>query len=164
MCATFAGLLVLGPAATAHAHGETVRLTVTGVWAGHPVTAAAWENDTGTVGDRIVGTLRAVAVDGTAVGPWRLVPVPGRPGTFTTDEVLPPGRWTVTVEAAAPGTGRGEGVVDVPVADPRPATAPPVAASPARSRSWPRAFAALGVTAVSVAAIAVAVLFLRRSA
>ncbi|GAA0671853.1 hypothetical protein GCM10010193_25180 [Kitasatospora atroaurantiaca] len=204
-CTALAGLFALGPAATAYAHGDTIRLTVTGVAAGHPQFTAAWENDNDPVDERIAGTLSATAVDGTAVGPWRLVPVPGHPGALTTNEVLPPGHWTITAETAFPGLGRGEGVVDVPVVDPRPATTPSVATSTAATppvatppvgptvpggsptsgpsgqptdqspngspkaasdhpSGWTRTFAALGVAAVSVAAIAAGVWFLRRSA
>ncbi|MFJ1703862.1 hypothetical protein [Kitasatospora sp. NPDC088346] len=173
-CAALAGLLVLAPAAPAHARGETVRLTVTGVRAGRPIAAATWESDARPVGERLVGTLGAVSADGAALGPWRLVPVPGRAGAFTTAEVLPPGRWTLTAESSAPGIGRAEGVVDVPGDDP--ATAPPVSPDPAPdpaldpdpaprpSWTWTRALAAVGVTIGSVAAVAVAVLFLRRCA
>jgi len=203
-CTALAGLFVLGPAATAYAHGDTIRLTVTGVSAGHPQFTAVWENDNDPVDEKIAGTLSATAADGTAVGPWRLVPVPGHPGTLTTNEALLPGHWTITAETAFPGLGRGEGVVDVPVTDPRPGTGPSATTSSAatpsagptvpggsptsgpsgqptdrspsgspssspkaasdRSSAWAQTFAALGVTALSVAAIALAVLFLRRSA
>ncbi|PBC71717.1 hypothetical protein BX265_6330 [Streptomyces sp. TLI_235] len=122
-CAVLTGLLTLGPAATAHAHGDTIALTVTGSTAGHPQATALWENDRDPVEERIAGTFSATAPDGRTVGPWRLVPVPGRPGALTTAEVLPPGHWTVTAETAFPGLGRYQGDLDVPVSDP-PGSAP----------------------------------------
>ncbi|MFD0527793.1 hypothetical protein ACFQ1I_12415 [Kitasatospora arboriphila] len=79
--AVLAGLLVLGPAATAHAHGDTIALTVTGSTGGHPQATALWENDRDPVEERIAGTFSATAPDGTALGPWRLVAVPGRPAS-----------------------------------------------------------------------------------
>ncbi|MCF3102034.1 hypothetical protein IPZ58_10600 [Streptomyces roseoverticillatus] len=106
-----AGLLVLGPAATAHAHGDTIRLTVTGVSAGHPVTTAVWENDGDPVGgkdEKVAGTVTATGADGTTLGPWRLVPVPGKAGSFTTAEALPAGRWTITAQTAFPALGSAE--------------------------------------------------------
>ncbi|WP_030262079.1 hypothetical protein [Streptomyces sp. NRRL B-24484] len=134
--AVLAGLLVLGPAATAHAHGDTIALTVTGSTGGHPQATALWENDRDPVEERIAGTFSATAPDGTALGPWRLVAVPGRPGVLTTAEVLPPGHWTVTAETAFPGLGRYQGTLDVPVTDP-PGSAP--SAGPTAATQGPTA-------------------------
>ncbi|MCU7825522.1 hypothetical protein [Kitasatospora sp. DSM 101779] len=143
--AVLAGLLVLGPAATAHAHGDTIALTVTGTTAGHPQATARWENDRDPVEERIAGTFSATAPDGTTLGPWRLVAVPGRPGALTTAEVLPPGHWTVTAETAFPGLGRYQGALDVPVTDP-PGSAP--SAGPTATTQGPTA-ATPGPTAVT---------------
>ncbi|MEV6209946.1 hypothetical protein [Kitasatospora sp. NPDC051914] len=122
-CTVLTGLLTLGPAATAHAHGDTIRLTVTGSTTGHPLATAVWENDQDPVDERIAGTFSATAPDGSTVGPWPLVAVPGKPGTLTTEQALPPGHWTVTAETAFPGLGRYQGTLDVPVSDP-PGSAP----------------------------------------
>ncbi|KQV18325.1 MULTISPECIES: hypothetical protein [unclassified Kitasatospora] len=118
------GLLALGHATTAYAHGDTIRLTVTGVTAGHSQFTATWENDKDPVDERIAGTMSATAADGTTVGPWRLIPVPGHTGSLTTNEVLPPGRWDITAETAFPALGRGAGTADVPVVDPGPFPTP----------------------------------------
>ncbi|MFD9129689.1 hypothetical protein ACFV0G_33810, partial [Kitasatospora sp. NPDC059571] len=191
LCTVPAGLAVFGPAVPAHAHGDTIRLTVTGVQAGHPTATAVWENDGDPVEDAIAGTLGATAADGSAVGPWRLVPVPGRPGVLTTEQALPPGRWRITAETAFPALGRGEAVLDVPVGDP-PGAVGPVAPSGARSARiasaapaspsapaapsappsaapvadrpvWLLSLAGLGVAVLAALAVAVATRLLRRS-
>ncbi|MFK8906812.1 hypothetical protein [Streptomyces sp. YS-3] len=125
--ATLTGLLLLGSAATAHAHGDTIHLTVTGVSAGHPVTKATWEDDGHPVSEKVAGTLTATSADGTSVGPWRFVPVAGEPGTFTTAEALPAGHWTITAQTAFPALGRGESQAEVA---PAPVAASPTAPSP----------------------------------
>ncbi|GHG52043.1 hypothetical protein [Streptomyces griseocarneus] len=150
--AVLTGLLVLGPAATAHAHGDTIRLTVTGVSAGHPTTTATWEDDGHPVNEKVAGTLTATSSDGTTLGPWRFVPVPGRPGTFTTAEALPAGRWTVTAQTAFPALGRAEAETEVTAASLAAATGAP-AGPPAPSRAPSAAPAAdTGSPATSTAA------------
>ncbi|MEV5281692.1 hypothetical protein [Streptomyces sp. NPDC051993] len=124
------GLLLLGSAATAHAHGDTIHLTVTGVSAGHPVTKATWEDDGHPVDEKVAGTLTATSADGTSVGPWRFVPVAGEPGTFTTAEALPAGRWTITAQTAFPALGRAESQAEVAPASVAPSPAAPAAATP----------------------------------
>ncbi|MEV5239428.1 hypothetical protein AB0K89_09990 [Streptomyces cinnamoneus] len=111
--AALAGLLVLGSGTAAHAHGDTIRLTVTGVTAGHPTTKATWEDDGHPVSEKVAGTVTAAAADGTTLGPWRFVPVPGEPGTFTTAEALPAGEWTLTAQTAFPALGRAESRAEV---------------------------------------------------
>ncbi|WP_354644251.1 hypothetical protein [Kitasatospora camelliae] len=208
------GLAVLGPVTTAHAHGDTIRLTVSSSDSGRPITTAVWENDSDPVTERIAGTFSATAPDGTTVGPWRLVPVPDRPGTLTTAEALTPGHWSVLAETAFPGLGRFEGALDVAAVDPpgsitgtptagpavgpadpgTPAPAPsadpgtegttpsagpadapvrrampgrgavePAEGDPGRLHGWQLVAGVLAVTAVALAAIAAAVLLLRRS-
>ncbi|MEU4349157.1 hypothetical protein [Streptomyces sp. NPDC023838] len=127
--AALTGLLLLGSAATAHAHGDTIHLTVT-VSAGHPVTKATWEDDGHPVKDKVAGTLTATSADGTSVGPWRFVPVAGEPGTFTTAEALPAGHWTITAQTAFPALGRAESQADVAPAPVAPSAAAPAAATP----------------------------------
>ncbi|GGU52570.1 hypothetical protein [Streptomyces violascens] len=124
------GLLLLGSAATAHAHGDTIHLTVTGVSAGHPVTKATWEDDGHPVNEKVAGTLTATSADGTSVGPWRFVPVAGEPGTFTTAEALPAGRWTITAQTAFPALGRAESQAEVAPASVAPSPAAPAAGTP----------------------------------
>lgn len=84
-----AGAVVLAPAALpAAAHGDTVHLEVSGQDGGHVTTVATWENDRDPVTEQFAGTLSATSADGRAAGPWRLVAVPGRQGTYTTREFL----------------------------------------------------------------------------
>ncbi|MFF1482523.1 hypothetical protein ACFVYD_34090 [Streptomyces sp. NPDC058301] len=128
--AALTGLLLLGSAATAHAHGDTIHLTVTGVSAGHPVTKATWEDDGHPVKDKVAGTLTATSADGTSVGPWRFVPVAGEPGTFTTAEALPAGHWTITAQTAFPALGRAESQAEVAPASVASSPAAPAAATP----------------------------------
>ncbi|MEV4925863.1 hypothetical protein [Streptomyces roseoverticillatus] len=174
-----AGLLALGPATTAHAHGDSIRLTVTGVSAGHPMTTAVWENDGDPVDgkdEKVAGTVTATGTDGTTLGPWRLVPVPGKAGTFTTAEALPAGRWTIMAQTAFPALGRAEphaaevtaaspaGPTAAPPRTPTSPAAVPAAASGAGSEDGPGPGAVtLGVTASGVAlAGGLAALWLRQ--
>ncbi|MER7667137.1 hypothetical protein ABTY61_01575 [Kitasatospora sp. NPDC096128] len=134
-----AAVAVLPAAAPAAAHGDTVHLDVAGQRNGRVDTVATWENDHDPVTEEFAGTLAATAADGRTVGPWRLVAVPGRPGTYTTRELLPAGHWKVAVDCAFPSLGHGERELDVEAAaisDPAPvdaaaqAAAPPTAAPP----------------------------------
>ncbi|MEX2980361.1 hypothetical protein [Streptomyces sp. C36] len=170
--AVLTGLLVLGPATTAHAHGDTIRLTVTGVTAGHPVTTATWEDDGHPVREKVAGTLTATSADGTTLGPWRFVQVPDKPGTFTTAEALPAGRWTVTAQTAFPALGHGEAETEVTAASltaatgasagpPAPSRAPssaPPADGGAASASGSEDGPGFGAVAFGVAALALAAL------
>ncbi|MER7755587.1 hypothetical protein [Kitasatospora sp. NPDC097643] len=122
---------VLSTAIPAAAHGDTVHLDLAGQQNGHVSTVATWENDHDPVTEGFAGTLSATSADGRAVGPWRLVAVPGKPGTYTTVEILPAGHWKIVVDCAFPSLGHGEGEFDVdaavindptlPVATPTPA-------------------------------------------
>ncbi|MFJ4668613.1 hypothetical protein [Kitasatospora purpeofusca] len=113
----FAGAVVLAPAAVpAAAHGDTVHLEVSGQDGGRVTTVATWENDRDPVTEQFAGTLSATSADGRAAGPWRLVAVPGRPGTYTTREFLPAGHWRIAVDCAFPSLGHGERELDVEAA------------------------------------------------
>ncbi|MFF2041401.1 hypothetical protein ACFVVX_13295 [Kitasatospora sp. NPDC058170] len=111
-----AGAAVLAPAVPAAAHGDTVHLDVTGQDSGHITTVATWENDHDPVTEEFAGTLAATSADGRSAGPWRLVAVPGRPGAYTTREILPAGHWRITVDCAFPSLGHGERELDVDAA------------------------------------------------
>ncbi|MEV0190557.1 hypothetical protein AB0I39_18720 [Kitasatospora purpeofusca] len=112
-----AGAVVLAPAAVpAAAHGDTVHLEVSGQDGGRVTTVATWENDRDPVTEQFAGTLSATSADGRAAGPWRLVSVPGRPGTYTTREFLPAGHWRIVVDCAFPSLGHGERELDVEAA------------------------------------------------
>ncbi|MEU4118610.1 hypothetical protein AB0F71_29470 [Kitasatospora sp. NPDC028055] len=108
-----AAVTVLPTATPAAAHGDTVHLDVTGQQDGRISTVATWENDHDPVTEEFAGTLSATAADGRTVGPWRLVAVPGRPGTYTTRELLPAGHWKISVDCAFPSLGHGERELDV---------------------------------------------------
>ncbi|MBD0741519.1 hypothetical protein [Streptomyces sp. CBMA152] len=167
--AALAGLLVLGSAPTAHAHGDTIHLTVTGVSAGHPTARATWEDDGHPVNEKVAGTLSATSADGTTLGPWRFVPVAGEPGTFTTAEALPAGHWTITAETAFPALGRVESQAEVTPVSVAPSPTAPSAATPpataARTESGggPASVAlAIGVAALFLAIGGLAAFRLRR--
>ncbi|MFI6448221.1 hypothetical protein [Kitasatospora sp. NPDC050543] len=119
------GLLVLGLAAPAGAHGDTIKFKIGGQQQGHAQAAASWANDGDAVDEAVSATLSAVSADGRTVGPWRLIPVQGGTGMYTTSEALPAGQWKVTVESAFPSLGRGEGDLTVEAASG--ASAPAVA-------------------------------------
>ncbi|MFI1650974.1 hypothetical protein ACH4XT_29090 [Streptomyces avidinii] len=115
------GLMFLLPAA-AHAHGDTVKVVVTGQRDGHVTADVMWENDGDAVDEAVAATVNAVSVDGTrTMGPWRLVRDPAAaPAGWTTAETLPPGSWKVGVDVGFPALGHGELEVAVPVVDPAP--------------------------------------------
>ncbi|PBC76246.1 hypothetical protein BX265_0952 [Streptomyces sp. TLI_235] len=115
------GLTVLGTAHSAAAHGDTIAFTVSSLADGHLTAVATWENDHDPVDEKVAGTLSATAQDGRAVGPWPLVAVSDKPGTYTTARQLPPGHWKVVVESGFPALGRGEAEFDVTAV---PGTAP----------------------------------------
>lgn len=120
------GLILLSPAA-AHAHGDTVKVVVTGQRAGHVTADLTWENDGDAIDEAVAATVNATSPDGSRVlGPWRLVRDPAAaPAGWTTAEVLPPGSWKVSVDVGFPALGHGDREVGVPVVDPAPATGTP---------------------------------------
>ncbi|MEV7443195.1 hypothetical protein AB0O22_19000 [Streptomyces sp. NPDC091204] len=129
---TALGLMLLTPVA-AHAHGDTVKVVVTGQRAGHVTADITWENDGDAVDEAVAATVNAVSVDGARTqGPWRLVRDPAAaPAGWTTAEALPPGSWKVSVDVGFPSLGHGDLEVAVPVVDPAPATAAPTASAAA---------------------------------
>ncbi|MER6444302.1 hypothetical protein [Streptomyces venezuelae] len=134
------GLMFLLPTA-AHAHGDTVKVVVTGQRNGHVTADVTWENDGDAVDEAVAATVNAVSVDGSrTMGPWRLVRDPAAaPAGWTTAEALPPGSWKVGVDVGFPALGHGELEVGVPVVDPAPVAPTPVAsaAAPAPSSAAP---------------------------
>ncbi|MGW6919665.1 hypothetical protein ACWGB8_38620 [Kitasatospora sp. NPDC054939] len=123
-----AAAAVLLGAAPAAAHGDTITLEIPGQDNGHVTTVATWDNDRDPVTEEFAGTLSAASSDGRTAGPWRLVPITGRPGAYTTREILPAGHWKVTVVCAFPTLGRGERELDV---EPAVITDPPMQGPPA---------------------------------
>ncbi|MFD9689216.1 hypothetical protein ACFWXO_26070 [Kitasatospora sp. NPDC059088] len=145
-----AAVSVLPAAAPAAAHGDTVHLDVTGQQNGRVSTVATWENDHDPVTEEFAGTLSATAADGRTVGPWRLVAVPGRPGTYTTRELLPAGHWKISVDCAFPSLGHGERELDVEAAaisDPVPLDA--AASAHSSASAAPSAAASIGPSATA---------------
>ncbi|MFH9354726.1 hypothetical protein [Kitasatospora sp. NPDC017646] len=136
-----AGAAVLAPAAVpASAHGDTVHLEITGTDNGHVTTVASFENDHDPVTEGFAGSLSATSSDGRTAGPWRLLAVPGHPGSYTHREILAAGHWKITVDCAFPDLGHAERELDVAAAaitDPvgsmptaAPTTGPTAAPSP----------------------------------
>lgn len=135
------GLMFLTPTA-AHAHGDTVKVAVTGQRDGHVTADVTWENDGDAVDEAVAATVNAVSADGSrSLGPFRLIrDVAAAPAGWTTAETLPPGAWKVSVDVGFPALGHGELQVSVPVVDPAPTTgapAPTTAASASASASAP---------------------------
>ncbi|WP_051781844.1 MULTISPECIES: hypothetical protein [unclassified Streptomyces] len=136
------GLMFLLPVA-AHAHGDTVKVVVTGQREGHVTADVTWENDGDAIDEAVAATVNAVSVDGSrTMGPWRLVrDAAAAPAGWTTAEALPPGSWKVSVDVGFPSLGHGELEVAVPVVDPAPAPATPTpvasAAAPVPSAAAP---------------------------
>ncbi|WP_328965046.1 hypothetical protein [Streptomyces virginiae] len=141
------GLMFLLPVA-AHAHGDTVKVVVTGQREGHVTADVTWENDGDAIDEAVAATVNAVSVDGSrTVGPWRLVrDTAAAPAGWTTAEALPPGSWKVGVDVGFPALGHGELEVAVPVVDPAPVTPTPVTPTPVASAAAPVPSAAAPVS------------------
>ncbi|MGW7097873.1 hypothetical protein [Streptomyces sp. NPDC054883] len=142
----------------AHAHGDTVKVVITGQRDGHLTTDVTWENDGDAVDEAVAATVNATSADGSrTAGPWRLVRDSAGGAGWSTAEVLPPGTWKVSVDVGFPALGHGEREVAVPVVDPQPSpTGPapsPSGAAPSGVRSGtPSAAAPAATTAVAPAA------------
>ncbi|MEU8461034.1 hypothetical protein [Streptomyces sp. NPDC029003] len=120
--------LTVALAGTAHAHGDTLKVVITGQRDARVTADVTWENDGDPVEEAVAATVNAVSADGTrTAGPWRLVRdlAGGGAAAWTTAETLPPGSWTVTVDAGFPSLGHAEREIAVPVVDPAPTAAPP---------------------------------------
>ncbi|WP_406863807.1 hypothetical protein ABZO31_26580 [Streptomyces sp. HUAS MG47] len=130
---------------TAHAHGDTLKVEITGHDFGKVRANVVWENDDDPVEGRVAASVNARSADGRTAGPWKLVREPSSASGWTTSEALPPGRWTIVVEAGYPALGRDEEEITVspgtpasPTTAPLPTTAPTprsTAASPATAAS-----------------------------
>ncbi|MFF5703490.1 hypothetical protein ACFY7H_13420 [Streptomyces sp. NPDC012794] len=122
--------LAVGTAGPARAHGDTMKVVITGQRDGRVTSDVTWENDGDAVEEAVAATVNAVSADGSrTAGPWRLVRDTGRAAGWITAEALPPGTWTVTVDAGFPALGHARQEVAVPVVDPAPS--PPVVPAPA---------------------------------
>ncbi|NWF27556.1 hypothetical protein HW130_15000 [Streptomyces sp. PKU-EA00015] len=118
--------LSLTTATGALAHGDTLKVEITGHDFGRVRTTVTWENDNDPVDERVAATVNAVSADGSgSLGPWKLVRDPASATGYTTAEALPPGRWRVTVEAGHPGLGRDEEEITVSPGTPASPTAGP---------------------------------------
>ncbi|MET9403327.1 hypothetical protein [Kitasatospora sp. NPDC002965] len=163
--AALAAVAVLAPAAVpAAAHGDTVRLEVAGQEGGHVTAVATWENDHDPVTEEFAGTLSATSADGRTAGPWRLVAVPGRPGAYTTRELLPAGHWRITVDCAFPSLGHGERELDVEAAVISDPTLPVPTSSPTAAPTTAPAAATVPAPPASATPVTSAVLPERRDA
>ncbi|MFE7547523.1 hypothetical protein [Streptomyces gardneri] len=133
--------------ATAQAHGDTVKVVVTGQRDGHVTTEITWENDGDAVEETVAATVNATSPDGSrSLGPWPLVRAPGTRTGWTTAEVLAPGTWKVTVDVGFPALGHAEREVQVPVVDPSPPAPRPTPTTTAPSAPAPTAPAATAPT------------------
>ncbi|MFF6773411.1 hypothetical protein ACFY8W_07590 [Streptomyces sp. NPDC012637] len=123
---------VLALPTTARAHGDTVKVVVTGQRDGHVTTEITWENDGDAVDEAVAATVNATSPDGSrSMGPWPLVRDPGSRTGWSTAEILTPGTWKVTVDVGFPSLGHGEGEISVPVVDPSPPGPRPTPTTPA---------------------------------
>lgn len=128
-------VLAMGSAGPAQAHGDTLKVVITGQRDGRVTADVTWENDGDAVEEAVAAMVNAVSVDGSRTeGPWRLVRDAGRPAGWVTAEALPPGTWKVTVDAGFPSLGHADREIAVPAVDPAPsAPASPAAPAPASS-------------------------------
>ncbi|MCX2182044.1 hypothetical protein KV205_16095 [Streptomyces sp. SKN60] len=136
-------VLALAAPTTARAHGDTVKVVVTGQRDGHVTTEITWENDGDAVDETVAATVNATSPDGSrSLGPWPLVRDPGTRTGWSTAEVLAPGTWKVTVDVGFPSLGHAEAQISVPVIDPsppapRPTPTPTTPAPPSTTPSAP---------------------------
>ncbi|MFE6844864.1 hypothetical protein [Streptomyces sp. NPDC057686] len=122
----------------AHAHGDTVKVVVTGQREGHVTTEITWENDGDAIEEAVAATVNSTSPDGSrTMGPWRLVRDAGTRTGWSTAEILPPGTWKVTVDVGFPSLGHGEKEIAVPVVDPAPSVGTPSAAAPSAPSTAP---------------------------
>ncbi|MFD7257762.1 hypothetical protein [Streptomyces sp. NPDC059874] len=142
------GLMFLTPVA-AHAHGDTLKVVVTGQREGRVTADITWENDGDAVEENVAATVNATNPDGSrTLGPWRLVRDTGTSkAAWTTTEALPPGSWKVTVDVGFPALGHGELDVAVPVVDPAPVTGTAAPSTPSSVPSSAPATSAAPATA-----------------
>ncbi|MFJ1865148.1 LPXTG cell wall anchor domain-containing protein [Streptomyces sp. NPDC088097] len=114
-------IVVLALAGSAQAHGDNLTVVITGQRDGHVTADITWENDGDPVEETVAATVNAVSPDGSRTqGPWPLVRQPGSPAGWMAAGALPPGTWTVTIDAGFPALGHAEHEVSVPVVDPAP--------------------------------------------
>ncbi|GAA1959627.1 hypothetical protein [Catenulispora subtropica] len=121
-------VLTFGSADPTAAHGDSIKFDISSGLHGRPQIVATWENDGDPVHEPIAGTLSATATDGRSVGPWRLVTTAGDSSVLSTEQALPAGQWSVTVECGFPALGRGQAQLTVTTAEP---TSPPTGPPPA---------------------------------
>lgn len=127
--------LTLAVSTPANAHGDTVKVVVTGQREGHVTANLTWENDADPIDEAVAATVNAVSPDGArSAGPWKLVRDPGINSGWTSAETLPPGNWKVSVDVGFPALGHGDREVAVPAVDPAP-TSPPATAGPSVSHT-----------------------------
>ncbi len=120
----------------AQAHGDTVKVVITGQREGHLTTDITWENDGDAIEEAVAATVNATSADGTrTMGPWKLVRDSGTRTGWSTAEVLPAGTWKVHVHVGFPSLGHTEREVSVPVVDPAPSTAPTTQVPPVPTAS-----------------------------
>jgi hypothetical protein len=126
----------------AHSHAG-VALTLHSDGRGSVWADVAWA-DGHPVGEPVAAAVTGRAADGTAVGPVAMAGTPGR-ATVRYEGTLPQGRWTVTVDAAAPAPGTctaefevGPGAAEAVTRCGPPAAGPaPVAARRDGGPPWP---------------------------
>jgi len=155
------GVLLL-PATPAAAHSGKIKLEVAGDGA-TGVTVLARYEDGHPVDDRILRlVLTAKGDGGRAAGPVQLEPATEGRGFYNSGAVLAPGRWTVTVAAAAPNATSASVTID---ARPPQTARPPAAAGPERTEDTDgdggAAWWLIGLF-VAVAAVAGSLVFARR--
>ncbi|HEU5109692.1 MAG TPA: hypothetical protein VFT95_14215 [Micromonosporaceae bacterium] len=115
------GVLML-PAAPAAAHGDKIKLEVSGDGA-NGVTVLARHDDGHPIDDRILRlVLTATGDGGRRAGPVQLNPAAEGRGFYSSGAVLTPGRWNVVVTAAGPPAARAQATIE---------TRPPQTALPA---------------------------------
>lgn len=124
------------------AHGDTVKVVITGQREGHLTADITREHDRDAIEKAVAATVNATSADGTrTVGTWGLVRESGTRTGGSTPEVLPAGTWKVHVHIGLPSRGHAEREVSVAVADPAPPSTSAVPTAPVPAPASPSAAA-----------------------
>lgn len=148
-------LLALGATTPASAHSGPIQLEFDQDGAGGVTLLARYVEDGHAVTEIIDPVATAIAADGTAIEPVRLVSAPEGQGVWVSPEpFLEPGFWTVTVTVTTPSAATATVNMEVVTSDDAPPTSATAEAGPGWL-IWTAGAAALIFVALLVALLVV---------
>lgn len=135
--------------APALAHGGPIAIDVRGDGGRGVVAVVTYTDDKHPVSEPVAMTFTATDAGGRTFGPARLVHSPEGQAFYVSERPLPPGTWTVTVQATSPEPARA--TARVTAIDPAAGTRPMTAGGRRDEGGWPW----LPVTGAVLAGLAV---------